>query len=374
MVTKIASFKTTCIKTKTPTFCVGCSYLVGGVWRYLVTCKIQFHAFLCLNTMEIKNVNVEYLEDCSVESKDVANLYWELDSQNQFVNKPAQIKKAYNLRQHALNQIISQSSYLGFELECDECNEIKKLKVTSQTPFNQWVREASKSNSTFQCSSCKQAEIDREAIKAEEKREALQTRFKQALDEKKYENLSLFNKELLHNCLTKKFQDLKKHYEKRPGNRNFKQLFSGLYYLESMDLILLQRIENSNTVTDLAYLPRLKDEFTYEEPIPETKAPVVLKTKETSKLQIKLTPNHNGNHPDSPQHAGLVTFKKPIKIEADVEYTFAFWPRANGSLYLTLVPIDDIYPAPKQSSISNLPITLQEGIQEFLYNIKPEDL
>jgi len=324
--------------------------------------------------MEIKNVHVEYLEGCSVESKEIAILYWELDGHNQFVNKPAQIKKKYILRQHALNQIIFQSSLLDFELECDECNEIKKLKVTSQTQFNQWVREASKSYSKFQCSSCRQAKIDREAIKAMEEREALRNRFKKALDEKKYENLSLFNKELLHNCLTKKFQDLKKHYEKRPGNRNFKQLFSGLYYLESIDLILLQRIENSNTVIDLAYLPRLKDEFTYEEPIPETKDPVVLQTKETSKLQIKLTPNHNGNYPDSPQHAGLVTFKQPIKIEADVEYTFAFWPRANGSLYLTLVPTDDIYRAPKQSSISNLPISLQEGIQDFFANIKPEDL
>ena len=46
---------------------------------------------------------------------------------------------------------------------------------------------------------------------------------------------------------------------------------------------------------------------------------------ETNELKFKLTINENQYHPDSPLHAGTVTFKERIVIEPGVEYIFGLW-------------------------------------------------
>jgi hypothetical protein len=68
-------------------------------------------------------------------------------------------------------------------------------------------------------------------------------------------------------------------------------------------------------------------------------------------------------------YAGTVTFKERIVIEPNVEYAFGQWQRAKKNLYLTMIPIDKLEKMPTQKKISKLPISIKQGVTDFLTNI-----
>lgn len=76
--------------------------------------------------------------------------------------------------------------------------------------------------------------------------------------------------------------------------------------------------------------------------------------------------NKDQYHPDSPTHAGTFTLKERIVLEPGVEYIYGFWPRANENMYLTMTPLKNLDKFPIQKKISDHPISLQKGIEEFL--------
>ena len=139
--------------------------------------------------------------------------------------------------------------------------------------------------------------------------------------------------------------------------------------IEEQNLIFLVRDAVKNHVVDIQFLKRLREcreEIIFKHKMPESSVEI---DNETNELKFKLTINENQNHPDSPLHAGTVTFKERIIIEPGVEYIFGVWPRAKENLYLTMTPIENLEKLPSQKRIREKPISLQKGITDFLNNL-----
>ncbi|MBP1838634.1 hypothetical protein [Formosa algae] len=325
--------------------------------------------------MEIKNIEIAYLNECTSIQKDIVDTYWKIDNSLEFQQKPLQVKNQFNLEQSELTKIIQTYSILTYDIVCSTCDKLSGNKATSQSDFKQSIGRYKHRYFSYKCNACEEEEIKALALKKKEEQKALVQKYEDAINEHRWMDLSPFLSELLHNCLSTDFKALKKEYWSKLGQSNFKKLFRGLYDLAALNLIFLVRNDWSDRIEDYQYLPRLKEEFKYFSPT----APAMESTQvnDTNKLQFRLTSNPISNpisnHPDSPEYAGGVTFKNKIVLEANTEYTFALWKRTGRDLYLTMISTADIAPTPKQVSLSNHPISLQEGIQDFFESIAPQE-
>lgn len=153
------------------------------------------------------------------------------------------------------------------------------------------------------------------------------------------------------------------------GQDNFYHLIKSLENIEAQNLIVLHRDSWNNYITNFQYLSSLenyKEEINFKKERPEETTAF---DDATNTLKFKLTINDVQNHPDSPKFSGIVKFKEKIVINPNVDYIFGMWQRANDNIYLTLTPQEDLDKLPTQKRLSNLPVTLQEGITNFLNNM-----
>ena len=180
-------------------------------------------------------------------------------------------------------------------------------------------------------------------------------KFEQALENKNWNNLNQFEREVLYDCLEMEFGQLKRKYGGQLGKLNFIKLIRALEKIYEQNLINLIRNNDNNFITYYQYLSKLK-EFKEEIKVPKTNTPSSVKIdRESDELKFKLTINENQYHPDSPLHAGTVTFKKRIVIESGVEYIFGLWNRANDNLYLTMTPLENLEKQPKLKELASSP-------------------
>lgn len=124
-----------------------------------------------------------------------------------------------------------------------------------------------------------------------------------------------------------------------------------MYILEEFALLVLQTDRYSKTIRGYEVYEKLKENFkyiprTYKNPIDQEHG---IDFDQLDALKFLLPVNRTKLHPDDPRHAGRTKFPKRIIIEPNIEYSFALWERSNGSLYLTLLPTDDIYSSPTES-------------------------
>ena len=174
---------------------------------------------------------------------------------------------------------------------------------------------------------------------------------------------------MLNQCLENSFNKVKQHYFKLLGKSQFIRLIRALENIEAQHLLVL--IKDPYT----GYIINHK----YHEPLLEHKEELLTREEETTNtfefdeetgtMKFRLTVNELQNHPDSPEFGGIVKWPQKIIFEPNVEYIFGFWQRAKGDLYLTLTPIENLNKLPVQNRISNLPISLQKGINDFLNNM-----
>lgn len=322
----------------------------------------------------MENIKLTISDFCPEEYVTIINSYWKINNDTLvFENKPKQVAVLYDLKQSELNNIIQNNSKLTFYLLCNHCNTFELNEVYSQTTFNlKSKKHQSQRNSTL-CERCLQIEKVQKSKDQEQERLNLISRLENAIIERRWLNLHRFQYELLHQCLIKNFDELKRYYWLKLGEHKYARVFHELLALAQLDLIVISKDELDNRVTGYQYLDRLKEEFKFE-PLQFEKHEKQFSSqdKETKQLRLKLTIDNNKNHPDSPKYAGVVTFKERIVLEPGVEYAFAQWDRAGENLYFVLAPTDEIYPVPDQIPISRLPTSLQDGIQKFLKGIKPD--
>lgn len=323
--------------------------------------------------MDIQNIQLTFTDSCLEEYKELIRFYWKFKPDTlEFDNTPTYVKNQFKIQTLTkLKQIVSSGSRLTFYLHCTQCKCYEKNQATSQTSFNKSIKNVHQLQESYICDSCKKREIEEIRKQEEQKRIALIKKLEKAVEIKQWEKLTDFQYDLLNRCLTTDFDKIKKHYWDELGRKQYRRLFNELQSLADLDLIIIHRNTSNNWVSGYQYCSKLLKEFEYQPRIPTPNNEITVLNDTTNQLKFRLTLNKGNHHPDSPKYAGIITFKERIVIEANVEYTFAQWERAGDHLYLTLIPTEEVYPAPDQLPISKLPTSLQDGIQSFLKNIKP---
>lgn len=319
---------------------------------------------------QIANLQLHITEDCSKIDKKIIDLYWELQNHD-FINSPRSIKKKFNITQTQLTKIISSHTSITFYTYCKSCNSYEKHKATSQSNFKQTIsHQRGRGSSIFKCEDCKELEREQNYLKQKKKDEEFNQKLNDAILSKNWEHLSIFEKILLGNSLEMDFDQLKKHYYSKLGQSLYYKFIRALENIENLYLLILYRDTwHNNYIINHKYLPKLleyKDEINFVEEKPQNS---VTEDEETNTIKLKLTVNEIQNHPDSPMFAGTVTFQEKIIIEPGVEYIFGHWQRANNNLYLTLTPLENMDKLPTQKRISNLPVSMQKEVTDFLNNL-----
>lgn len=318
---------------------------------------------------QIANPQLHLSKNCSDLEKEILKLYWALQ-EDEFTNTPKLIKKRYSISQSELTQITATHANLSFYLFCKQCNSYEKHEAKSQSAFKTILSQyRSRYNKPFKCDSCKESERKQRELARRKEGETLINKLENAVINKNWEQLSNFEKEVLKNSLELSFDDLKKHYFNLLGKVQYIKFIRALEVIEHHDLLALHRDSWRGWIENHQYIKSLynaKDLIIIEK---TTHTPQEQSNTTTNGLKLKLTINKERHHPDSPLYAGTITFKEQIIIEPNVEYVFAQWERANNNLYFTLIPTNEFEKLPVQKPISNLPISLQKGITDFLNNM-----
>ena len=317
----------------------------------------------------ITNIQLHVSDHSSKEDKKILQFYWEMENEV-LKNTPSLVRKKFNITQAELNRLNATYASLSLYLLCENCISYEKQLASSHSAYKHVIiNHRSKYTYPFKCNHCELEIKKTETQEAEEKRNTLIENLNSAIDNKNWKNLSNFERGVLSKCLEMSFKKLGNHYCETFGKDIFHKLIRALYSIEKQHFITLKKESNRNYIKSYLInnkLKQYKEEIVLFEKIPES---TVEFDTETNELKFKLTINENQQHPDQPMHAGKVTFKERIVIEPGVEYIFGQWKRANDSLYLTMIPIDQLEKTPIQKRISDQPISLQKGIQDFLRNL-----
>jgi translation initiation factor 2 beta subunit (eIF-2beta)/eIF-5 len=318
---------------------------------------------------KIANLKVEISENCTGKEIEIIKLYWKLEEMK-FVNTPKQIIEKFELSQSELSKLIASYSTLSFYVPCKTCNSYENHQAKSKTQFVELIKKAGiNSRSIFKCCDCILQEHEKLNLEKVIKKQLVIQKFENAIADKNWRNLSKFERGILVNCLEMDYKKLSKHYGNQLGQSQFILLIKALENIENQNLLLLIRDHRTNYIRDFQKLERLSDfreDISITDEYNESSVEV---DSETDELKFKLLINKNQHHPDSPLHAGTVTFKERIVIEPGVEYIFGMWQRAKENLYLTMIPIENFEKLPLQKRMSDHPISLQKGIQDFLKNL-----
>lgn len=323
------------------------------------------------NTPEkIANLQVKISGNCTEKEIQIIKFYWELKDTH-FVHTPTQVKNTFGISQSEMRSI-TKHSILSFFKYCNSCNSYENHLATSITNFleiNPIKLKKHETYEVFKCKHCKSLELEKKSLEKKEAQKKLFQKFDHAIRSKNWNNLNRFEREILSNCLEMKFSQLGNKYGDQLGQGSYIKMIRALEKIAEENLLLLVKDGRKNYITEYQYLSRLS-EFKDEIKPPKKVTPSYVEANnETNELKFKLTINKNQHHPDSPAHAGTVTFRERIVIEPGVEYLFGLWNRANENLYLTITPLENLEKTAQTKSISKQPISLQQGINDFLNNL-----
>lgn len=318
---------------------------------------------------KIINLKVKISENCTEKEIEIIKQYWELEEMK-FVNMPKQIIQKFELSQSELSKLIASCSKLSFYVPCNNCNSYENHKAKSKTQFIDLIKKTgTRSFSLFKCNHCTQQELKKLNLEKANKQKELIQKFENAINDKNWRNLTKFERGILVDCLSMNFKELTKNYGNKLGQSQFILLVRALENIENQNLLFLIRDPRTNYIIDFQKSKRLSDyseDISIQEEIKESSVEV---DSETNELKFKLLINKNQHHPDSPLYAGTVIFKERVVIEPGVEYIYGLWQRAKDNLYITMTPLENLEKLPIQKRISDQPISLQEGIQNFLNNL-----
>lgn len=319
--------------------------------------------------MKIDSHRLEIKDTCNPEYIEAIKKYWVLEN-NTFINKPITLGEPFGFTAYEFAFMVKKESNFFIEIKCDLCQDTESIKITSHSNFLKLKSKFYNSTSQlFSCSNCK-------AKKEAQKKEALEKQKSICIEKQKLaiknQVWSVLNPLQLKvlKCIVKNkgFSKLSTTFKNIPRNT----IWSAIYTLRDLNLIVLHFKQNTSSVQYISSLPEL------ESVLPEVKIVVKNEPKAaynniSRALKLKLTKNKVPKDGDSPLYSGVLNFEEDVLIEQGTQYTFGVWKRELDNLYLTLVPTDAIYKAPKQQPVSVQPKPLREAIQDF-FDTRPFDL
>ncbi|KVV13413.1 hypothetical protein [Flavobacterium sp. TAB 87] len=321
------------------------------------------------NTNEkIANLRVQVSEKCTEREKSIIELYWKFDSL-EFLSTAKNIMKTFEISQNQLNGLISSCGLLLFSIPCGSCTKSDDMKVSSRSDFKSILNQApftTSSNSTYKCSFCISKEQEEAHLKNVQEQKKINQNLEKGIEAKNWQHLTNFQKGMLQNCFKMTFLELKKHYRNILSQDKWMLFIESLEVLESHNLLSLQRDSNKKEIMNYNYLdklPSFKDEISIKKEATKSSFEIDAQTNE---LKFKLITNKDQNYPDSPAHSGTIIFNQEIVIMPEVEYVYGLWKRANGNLYLTMMPIENFELLPANIKFSEKSIRLQNNIASYL--------
>lgn len=323
--------------------------------------------------IKIANLKVLVSENCSEIEKEIINYYWEF---KEYVNlhSSKQVVEKFGIRYTELHTIIARHSKLSFDYLCEHCNKYESHIIKSITKYNEItkVKRQRKDPLEFKCTHCTRLHEEKVIQEKKGAQKKMMQKLEEAIASKNWINLNNFEREVLKTSLAMNFVELSKKYWDLLGKETYIKFIRALENIAKENLIILSRNSYNNRINDYEYLSNLSD-FKDEIHSPKKITPSSVQIdSETNELKFKLTINENQYHPDSPLHAGTVTFKERIVIEPGVEYIFGLWNRANENLHLTMIPLENLEYTAQTKRISKQPISLQQGITDFLNTMGKE--
>lgn len=316
---------------------------------------------------KIANLKVLISENCSEIEKEIINYYWEF---KEYVNlhSSKQVVGKFGIRYTELHSIIARHSKLSFDYLCEHCNKYESHIIKSITKYNEItkVKRQRKDPLEFKCTHCTRLHQEKVIQEKKEAQKKAVQKFEKAIETKNWNILNSFEREVLRTSLAMNFAELSKKYWDLLGKESYIKFIRALENIAKENHIILSRNSYNNRINDYEFLSNLSD-FKDEIHSPKKITPSSVQIdSETNELKFKLTINENQYHPDSPLHAGTVTFKERIIIEPGVEYIFGLWNRANENLHLTMIPLENLEYTAQTKRISKQPISIQQGITDFL--------
>lgn len=340
--------------------------------------KFQFHAYFLIDVMEnqnkkIANLQVLISENCSETEKEIIDYYWEF-KENVNLHSSKQVIKKFDLRYTELHAIIAKHSKLSFDYLCEHCNKYELQIINNITRYNEITKakRLRKDPLEFKCTHCTRLHEKKVIQEKKEAQKKLMQKLEEAIETKNWKNLNSFEREVLSNSLEMNFTEVSKKYWNNLGKESYYNFINALEKIAEENLIVPKRNRHDNYIYAYEFLSTLNDFKQEINPQKEASASSVQFDTETNELKFKLTINENQNHPDSPLYAGTVTFKERIVIEPGVEFIFGLWNRANENLYLTMTPLENLKCIAQTKRISKQPISLQQGITDFLNTMGKE--
>jgi len=314
----------------------------------------------------VTNLQLQILDNCAEKEKEIINFYWALKDL-EFINTLKQVRDKFEILQTELSQIITKKSELSFYMYCKSCSSYEKQLASSRTRYNDIIKL--KKQNSYTCDHCTVLKLEKVYQEKLESKKKFIQKFEKAIEDKNWNNLSNYEREILIDCIQMDFTKLKQKHGGGNVKQSFIQLIRALEKINDQFLINLIRNKSTNYINEYQCLPRLSEFIDIIKPPKKNTDSYVKINNENNELRFKLTINENQQHPDSPLHAGTVTFKERIVIESGVEYIFGLWQRANENLYLTMTPLENLDKLPSQKRICDQPISLQKGISDFLSNL-----
>lgn len=311
--------------------------------------------------MKIESHRLEIKDTCKPEYIEAIKKYWVLEK-NKFINKSKYLGLPFNLSAYEFGSLVKRESSFFIELKCQTCPNTESFQVTSHSNLSIIKRNTYNSYTTlFNCPTCKKEIQDKKKEELKKLEELQIEKQSLAIKNQVWSSLNSFELNVLHSIIKiKDFSKLHYNFKKTP----YKTIWSAIYTLKNLNLIVLHFHENSNYVHKVSYLPELESVLPQVEPKVKKQSKIVYNNT-TRELKFRFTKNNVIKDKNGPLYNGVLNFEEDILIEKGTQYTFGVWKRELDDLYFTLVPTDSIYKAPRQQSISSQPKHLRDAIQDF---------
>jgi len=311
--------------------------------------------------MKIDSHRVEINDTCQPEYIESIKKYWVLEN-NKFINKPTALGKPLGFSAYEFGNMVKSESKFFIEVQCDTCPNIESKQVRSHLDFKRVKSNLHDTKTRLvNCSKCK-TQIENQRLEELERLHKIRVeKQKLAIKNKAWLDLSPFQLNVLLSIIENKdISKLNTKFKNIPSNT----IWSVIYTLKNLNLIVLHYKEGTNYVKQISSLPELKSLLPTVNSVVKNE-PKTTYNSTSKELKIRLTKNNNPKNGDSPLYSGILNFEEDVHIEKDTQYTFGVWKREFDNLYFTLVPTDSIYQAPRQQSISSQPKHLKDAIQDF---------
>lgn len=272
-------------------------------------------------------------EELSEENLNIIKRYWFLDN-DKFIETPSKIGKAFGLSGFEVSKIAKKFTYLKITRNCSDCESIKELKANTITIAKEYLK------SSWICNNCikqnEQAESERLAHEQKLILENRANKFARAISEQSWYKLNRKDLKLLSQMLQAPSTQI---LIKRLIELKEKKYWSILYRADEYGLVDLVK-NNKNYIIEHYPLHNLEDHIKpYLNPSINTQTT----TKKThSKLSFRMLKNKYRNSSDDPLNNGTFIPEEDIILMAGVPHSYLLYPRENGDVHVSIIPIDQI--------------------------------